>query len=54
MRVLFEAPTVAGLEVEITRKLAAGEDEAELARMIEEVQGLSEEELEAALAEDAV
>ncbi len=48
---LFKAPTVAEQEVEVTRRLVEREDEDELARMIAEVEGLSEEELGSLLAD---
>ena len=51
VRVIFEAPTVLALEAEITRRLAEDQDEAELAQMISEVEGLSDEELKALLEE---
>ncbi len=51
LRAVFEAPTVAEQELEVTRRLAEDEDDAELARMIEEVEGLSEQELQSSLAE---
>ncbi len=51
LRAVFEAPTVAGQELEITRRLAVGEDAEELARMIEEVEALSDQELQTSLLE---
>ncbi len=40
LRRLFETPTVAALGVLIAQELAAGEDEAELAGLLDEIQGL--------------
>ncbi len=42
---------MAGQELEITRRLAVGEDAEELARMIEEVEALSDQELQTSLLE---
>ncbi len=52
LRAVFESPTVAEQELEVTRRLAEDEDAGELERMIEEVEGLSDQELQSSLAED--
>ncbi len=51
LRAVFGATTVAAQEVEITRRLAERQDEEELARMIEEVEGMSQHELRSELPE---
>jgi hypothetical protein len=50
--VLFEAPTVAALAEEIARRRKEQEDGRQLDRLLEEIEGLSEEEVEAALTGD--
>ncbi|HEX8189889.1 MAG TPA: phosphopantetheine-binding protein, partial [Pyrinomonadaceae bacterium] len=51
LRDLFASPTVAGMTLTVTRLQLEGEDGDEMARLIEEIKGLSEDDLEAALNE---
>ncbi|MCB1056997.1 MAG: amino acid adenylation domain-containing protein, partial [Acidobacteria bacterium] len=52
LRWLFEAPTVAGLVLAIDQHRAAAMDDEALGEMLADLEGLSEEELDALLAED--
>ena len=52
LRSLFDAPTVAGLAAEIARAPQSAEDE-ELAKLLNELEGLSDEEAERLLASEA-
>lgn len=52
VREVFQGPTVAEMEVTITGRLAAGEDEGELAQMLDEIRDLSPEELADLLGDD--
>jgi acyl carrier protein len=50
LRVLFETPTVAGLAQAVMHSQASKTDDAELAKMLAELEGLSEEEVQQLLA----
>jgi amino acid adenylation domain-containing protein len=52
VRAVFEGPTVAEMELEITALLADDEEAEELAQMLSEIRGLSAEELDGLLEED--
>jgi amino acid adenylation domain-containing protein len=52
LRALFENPTIAGLALAVTQKQVEQEDEQEMARMMEEIKLLSEDELEGQLKEE--
>ena len=45
LRALFENPTVEGIARAITEELAAGQDESELEAMLDELDGMSDEEI---------
>jgi acyl carrier protein len=52
LRSLFEAPTVAGIAISITEIQAEFEDKEDLSAMLDELDGLSEEEVKRLLEEE--
>ena len=53
LRLLFEAPTVAGLAMSIVQKLSEQKDSENLSELLEKLESLSEQEVQAILASDS-